>query len=1167
MADQIRTRLAARLAPFLVIAALQFTGCTGTTDPSEDDSLTGLDLFLPAEIVSGRPFEMTIEALGRGAPGFSGDVVLDVRGAAIDEPLVALVDGTATVTRTLSGPGDPVTITARAAGVSGLVEIPALFQAALPGDPADPAMGALPSLRFTPRPQDYSDDNPDLGGMVSFNTVTVVFRAEATVGEVNALLSELGGMVVGHVSGDGVVPGLMTLRLPVTSHEDMNAVVAGLRANDLVASSAVDALVRTEMITGYNGGAPDGWEWDPIPGGGNWGLERARVPQMWNLRPALLKRSAVPSVVTAVMDNGFPWIHADDELDLIRHDSVPVNDHGSHVAGIIAAAFDNGVGVDGVNPFASLVVTSPPNCGDSSECSFSRAWRNSELEGLVKDFPDLRVVNASLGRHWHGGDNPYNPGDSDADQIYYAHIGLEFAALALLLEELYHMPMIVNSAGNSSGGGIGLVDAKYNTDYAYAGLVYGVDAVVVVEAAENDLGNGTSYEVKRAAFSNINGDISAPGAGILSTAASEPYQTKSGTSMAAPFIAGVIGYLYAVAPDLTHDQIRELLFANAKLTVGGGSDCVDAFASVMDIDRVRGDDRVLRMLLDVDDGTEDGNLRKAYGSAEDYLGTDFDGDGGPGDGVIDMADFRCWRDAFLFTHADDNTFLDGSAQHPKKDLNGDHVVGNDEGENLYPRCDFNGDGAIEDSTRAYLPGRIQASVTDLEALQRLFDDPHYQAEDLPGLIESGDIAVDGSVFLALFGADRAEVEVRRSDDGQLVETRDLPAENPVQVLTVPWSLSGYDLTARVWDGAGELLAEAATTLGLLKGEDKYWRPSDRELVVEIDIASTVSPEGANPLTVRAGHREAGTITWEPDLEVTLQVNGGSADPTSGTTDQDGEFISVMTPDPGAEEVVILAGVTDDEGVTATTTAYVQVSVDDDLVLPGGRITTEFRLSIESYESGDYDSANGSDLIFISGFGDNEAAVDSSIAIGSLNANISTNTRASLLRSDGQVSLSVNTSYDAAVAWPAVDDDALASCESECHVGLEIIGAHTVTVRGELSTSTAGDNASAYVTAHVGPDSTLAGWSLPGGGTWALSQDDGGTLPIAETTADIPDGRHRLWLNVRGEARASDDSGNIGSGGAFASSRVGGLLITLTPRDAANAQVRILAGPSKRTGRM
>ena len=71
------------------------------------------------------------------------------------------------------------------------------------------------------------------------------------------------------------------------------------------------------------------------------------------------------------------------------------------------------------------------------------------------------------------------------------------------------------------------------------------------------------------------------------------------------------------------------------------------------------------MLLDIDDGTSDGNLRFKGGvdfDADPASDTydDFDGDGGIGDGKIDMSDFRRWRDWYLQTNhfSEDDLELD-----------------------------------------------------------------------------------------------------------------------------------------------------------------------------------------------------------------------------------------------------------------------------------------------------------------------------------------------------------------------------------------------------------------------------------------------------------------------------------------------------------------------------
>jgi subtilisin family serine protease len=99
-------------------------------------------------------------------------------------------------------------------------------------------------------------------------------------------------------------------------------------------------------------------------------------------------------------------------------------------------------------------------------------------------------------------------------------------------------------------------------------------------------------------------------------AAGEFYPVLSGTSMAAPHVTGVVSFLYALdptlpSPTLTSTPIRDLLIANGATAVGTPAPLVDLFAAALDVDRIQGGDKGLRALVDIDDGTQDGNLRIA----------------------------------------------------------------------------------------------------------------------------------------------------------------------------------------------------------------------------------------------------------------------------------------------------------------------------------------------------------------------------------------------------------------------------------------------------------------------------------------------------------------------------------------------------------------------------
>ncbi|MDF1521553.1 MAG: S8 family serine peptidase, partial [Trueperaceae bacterium] len=337
----------------------------------------------------------------------------------------------------------------------------------------------------------------------------------------------------------------------------------------------------------------------------------------------------------------------------------------------------------------------------------------------------------------------------------------------------------------------------------------------------------------RSSFSNLGADISAPGSDVVSTSwrSATPttfYENMSGTSMASPHVTGLISYLFTVDPTLLHSEIVDLLAANGVAVAGGASDRIDAFATVMDIDRVQAGDAVLRMLLDIDDGTPDGNQRILLPPtvpSSDFLDEDADGDGGIGDGRIDMADFRRWRDWLLQVENPAGLTLDGSTGHPKKDVNGDGSVGTPAQENLYPRGDFNGDGQLSRSAKRYVPGRVDATVTDLAVLQTLFSDPHYTASRLPGLIDSADLEIWPADCLAQPGVVSVTSSIRVAGTRDPIESRThTAADGPRQIYTAPVHLSGYTAQIEAKDAGGATLFSTSQSFPMTLGSDAMWRP-------------------------------------------------------------------------------------------------------------------------------------------------------------------------------------------------------------------------------------------------------------------------------------------------------------------------------------------------------
>lgn len=246
------------------------------------------------------------------------------------------------------------------------------------------------------------------------------------------------------------------------------------------------------------------------------------------------------STTLAVLDSGVDLDHEDltGQLRLSANftRSETVDDrhgHGTHVAGIAAARAGNGVGVAGVAPGVSLIsgkVLADDGNGSCSSISAGIVW-------AVDNGAD--VINLSVG----GAD------------------GCSAQAAAVKRADDRGV-LVVAAAGNG-----GSESASYPAAYP---------SVMAVAA--------TDEQDALASFSNRGSwvDIAAPGAHVFSTQPNHESRTKarnygsrSGTSMAAPHVAGAAALLWSLVGDLNgdgrrSDEVRARLEGYADAVPGAG---------------------------------------------------------------------------------------------------------------------------------------------------------------------------------------------------------------------------------------------------------------------------------------------------------------------------------------------------------------------------------------------------------------------------------------------------------------------------------------------------------------------------------------------------------------------------------------------------------------------
>ncbi|WP_057832913.1 S8 family serine peptidase [Colwellia sp. TT2012] len=227
--------------------------------------------------------------------------------------------------------------------------------------------------------------------------------------------------------------------------------------------------------------------------------------------------------------------------------------HGTHVAGTVAAVTNNSYGVAGVAYGARILPVRVLGSGG----------------GYTSDIADAIVWAA-------GGYVPGVPNNSYPAQIINMSLGgsgvCGFAYQNAINQAVNLGTTIVVAAGNSAVNVSGSSPANCNN--------------VIVVAATNSSGS-------RAYFSNYGAlvDIAAPGVNILSThntgyysPSSDSYSYMSGTSMAAPHIAGVAALIYASGTATSPSAIETKLKNTARAFPGSCSGCgygiADAAAAV-----------------------------------------------------------------------------------------------------------------------------------------------------------------------------------------------------------------------------------------------------------------------------------------------------------------------------------------------------------------------------------------------------------------------------------------------------------------------------------------------------------------------------------------------------------------------------------------------------------
>ena len=285
---------------------------------------------------------------------------------------------------------------------------------------------------------------------------------------------------------------------------------------------------------------------DPMIGS-QWGLTKISADKAWK------KTTGKKEIVIAVIDTGVDFTHPDlaaniwvntgeipnngidddgngyiDDYygyDFINKKPEPMDDngHGTHVAGIIGAVGNNGVGIAGTD------------------------WS-------VKIMP-LKFLRSNGGGDTLAAINAINYAKSMGADIISCSWGGEGMSQAIGDAISQTNKLFVFAAGNGGSDAVGDnndLNPHYPSNFGYQNMI-----VVTASDKDDRLASFANYGASKV-------DVAAPGVAILSTypTSKNSYVEMKGTSMATPFVSGIAGLMLAVNPSLSPSSLKSLLMQN-----------------------------------------------------------------------------------------------------------------------------------------------------------------------------------------------------------------------------------------------------------------------------------------------------------------------------------------------------------------------------------------------------------------------------------------------------------------------------------------------------------------------------------------------------------------------------------------------------------------------------
>lgn len=462
-------------------------------------------------------------------------------------------------------------------------------------------------------PEHIAEDED--GIMYADNEVLVVAAEGVTKKEIEDLAKQYDAEIVGYIEQTGDYQWKLS---ESKSLSELDELVDEISKNDDVSSCSYNSVFEvSEASVDYDINTGNAWEVndplgltgaksaftkgslaalvDLLGGDKAWGVEAINAPSAWTIMN--LYKQYIDPIKVGIIDNAFDEDHTDlgfakngifydaGSNENLTSTNSGIDGHGTHVAGTMAAKGNNDEGICGVYPYAAERLYGVSSDGEfkyekNGAFYSSTVYQKIAFSELV--LRNVKVINSSQ-----------NNRRDRVDQIVHQTDGWKEAKNELdinssilgdfmnrLLSRGYDF-VVVSAAGNGSDSSTGNMESMYNSfinNISYSDFPKVYKRIIVVGSVDSKYGISV--------FSNAGErvDIFAPGENIYSTIPDNKYSDSySGTSMAAPHVAGICADVWSIDNDLSGDEVKEIVVGSTLdgITVSDNKGVADCYEAVL----------------------------------------------------------------------------------------------------------------------------------------------------------------------------------------------------------------------------------------------------------------------------------------------------------------------------------------------------------------------------------------------------------------------------------------------------------------------------------------------------------------------------------------------------------------------------------------------------------